>query len=66
MGLFSLCVVSTAAYIASLAIHDMQLFMENCGMSDDARMVTLYASCIGLTMRADVYLMRRLNRLILG
>ena len=54
--------VTTAAYIASLAIQEMQLFMEKWGMFDEARIVALYASCSGLTMRADVFLRRQLNR----
>ena len=54
--------VTTAAYIASLAIQEMQLFMEKWKMFDEARIVALYASCSGLAMRADVFLRRQLNR----
>ena len=36
--------VTTAAYIAPLAIQEMQLFMEKWGMFDEARIVALYAS----------------------
>jgi hypothetical protein len=46
----------------TLAIQEMQLFMEKRGMFDEARIATLYASCSGLAMRADVFLRRQLNR----
>ena len=31
-------------------------------MFDEARIAAFYASCSGLTMRADVFLRRQLNR----
>ncbi|BFK76897.1 hypothetical protein I3500192B8_13860 [Acidaminococcus intestini] len=54
--------VTTAASIAPLAIQEMQLFMEKWEMFNEARIAALYASCSGLTMRADVFLRRQLNR----
>ena len=49
-GALSLPNVTTAAYIASLAIQEMQLFMEKWEMFDEARIVASFMRlCSGLT-----------------